>query len=59
MSCIGFLKKVVAGAVTGVAVVTALPIMGTVGTITATGLVVSSVAGAALGAVDAVNGDYE
>lgn len=51
MSCIGLLKKVATGSAAAVAVVTALPVMGAVGTITTTGLVVSSIAGAALGAV--------
>lgn len=59
MSCIGLLKKVATGSAAAVAVVTALPVMGAVGTITTTGLVVSSIAGAALGAVDAINEDDE
>lgn len=43
------------GAGVGVAAVTALPIFGAVGTITATGAVVGSLVGAAAGAFDALH----
>jgi hypothetical protein len=48
------LVKVAAGAAAGVTVVTALPIFGAVGAITAAGLVVGSVLGAAAGVADEV-----
>ena len=54
MSFVRGLVKVAAGAGAGVAVVTALPIFGAVGAITATGLVVGSVLGAAAGVADEV-----
>jgi hypothetical protein len=48
------LAKAAAGAGAGVALVTALPVFGAVGTITAVGLVVGSLVGAAAGALDEV-----
>lgn len=54
MSSVRGLVKVAAGAGAGVAVVTALPIFGAVGAITATGLVVGSLLGAAAGVADEV-----
>ncbi len=54
MGFISGLGKVVAGAAVGVAAVTALPIFGAVGAITATGIVVGSVVGAAAGVADEV-----
>lgn len=57
MSCLDFLEDVTKGAIAGVAVVTALPIMGAVGTITATGVVVGSSVGALLGAIDSVDNE--
>ena len=54
MSLVGFLSSVAKGAVVGVAVVTALPVAGAVGTITTTGAAVSSVGGGAAGAADYV-----
>lgn len=54
MSFVRGLVKVAAGAGAGVAVVTALPVFGAVGTITAAGLVVGSLLGAAAGVVDEV-----
>lgn len=54
MSFVRGLVKVAAGAGAGVAVVTALPIFGAVGAITATGLVVGSLLGAAAGVADEV-----
>lgn len=48
------LMKVAAGAGAGVAVVTALPVFGAVGAITAAGLVVGSLLGAAAGVADEV-----
>ena len=46
------LAKAAAGAGAGVALVTALPVFGAVGTITAAGLMVGSLLGAAAGAAD-------
>ncbi len=46
------LAKAAAGAGAGVALVTALPVFGAVGTITAAGLAIGSLLGAAAGAVD-------
>ncbi|HJR75012.1 MAG TPA: hypothetical protein VJ806_15405 [Luteimonas sp.] len=54
MSFVRGLVKVAAGAGAGVAVVTALPLFGAVGTITAAGLVVGSLLGAAAGVADEV-----
>lgn len=54
MSFVRGLVKAAAGAGAGVAVVTALPIFGAVGAITAAGLVVGSVLGAAAGVADEV-----
>lgn len=48
------LVKLAAGAGAGVAVVTALPVFGAVGAVTAAGLVVGSLLGAAAGAADEV-----
>ncbi|MBY5949289.1 hypothetical protein [Photobacterium rosenbergii] len=59
MGFVNLLKNVAAGAATGVAVITALPVMGAVGTITATGLIVGSTAGAAMGAIDALQEEEE
>jgi len=56
MSLLGFLKKVVIGAPLGVLAITALPVFGAVGMITATGIAVGSVLGAACGVVDEVKG---
>lgn len=53
----GFVKglaKAAAGAVTGVTVVTALPLFGAVGAITAGGLIVGSLLGAVAGVADEV-----
>lgn len=52
MGFVRSLVKVAAGAGAGVAVVTALPVFGAVGTITAAGLVVGSLLGAAAGVAD-------
>jgi len=57
MKFLNILAKVVTGAAAGVAVVTALPVFGAVGAITAVGAAVGSVLGGALGAADAVNKD--
>ena len=54
MSFVRGLVKATAGAGAGVAVITALPIFGAVGAITAVGLVVGSVLGAAAGVADEV-----
>ena len=54
MSFVRGLVKAAAGAGAGVAVVTALPVFGAVGAITAAGLVVGSVLGAAAGVADEV-----
>ena len=55
MTIIGFLGSVTKGATAAVAVVTALPIAGVVGTITATGATVSALAGGTAGAIDYIN----
>ena len=54
MGFISGLMKVAAGAAAGVAAVTALPVFGAVGTITAAGIVVGSVLGGAAGAADEI-----
>jgi hypothetical protein len=51
------LKKVALGAGAGVAVITALPIFGSVGTITAVGMVVGSLFGGACAVVDEFDDD--
>ncbi|MDD2810330.1 hypothetical protein [Rhodoferax sp.] len=56
MSFLGALKKIVIGAPLGVLAVTALPIFGAVGAITATGVAVGAMVGAAAGVVDEMNG---
>jgi hypothetical protein len=55
MSFLGGLTKIVIGAPLGVLAVTALPVFGAVGTITAIGVAVGSVVGAAGGVLDEVN----
>lgn len=57
MSFINGLVKVSAGAGAGVLAVTALPIFGAVGAITATGMVVGSLVGAAAGVADELASD--
>ena len=59
MGFVSGLLKVAAGAVAGVAAITALPIFGAVGTITATGIAVGSVLGGAAGAADEVLSEEE
>ena len=54
MGMVRGLAKVAAGAGAGVAVITALPVFGAVGAITATGLVVGSLIGAAAGLADEI-----
>jgi hypothetical protein len=55
MGFVSGLMKVVTGSVAGVAAVTALPVFGAVGTITAAGMAVGSVLGAAAGVADEIN----
>ncbi len=55
MSFIGALGKVVIAVPLGIAAVTMLPVFGAVGTITATGVAVGSVIGAAAGIADEIN----
>lgn len=55
MRLIKLMKNIAIGATAAVAAVTVLPIAGAVGTITATGIVVASVAGGVAGAIDHVN----
>ena len=55
MSMVRGLIKVAEGAVIGVAALTALPIFGAVGTITATGVAVGSIVGAFAGIIDELN----
>lgn len=59
MSFVNGLLTIAKGAAAGVSVGVALPVFGAVGTITATGIAVTSLAGAALGAADAVNEEDE
>lgn len=54
MSFLGMLGKVVEGAAIGVATVTALPVFGAVGTITAAGVVVGTTIGAAAAIADEI-----
>ena len=54
MSFVNGLIKVAKGAVVGVAAVTALPIFGAVGTITAAGILVGAAVGAVAGVADEV-----
>jgi len=56
MGFVSGLLKVAAGAATGVAAITALPVFGAVGTITAAGMAVGSVVGAVAGVADEVIG---
>lgn len=56
MGFVSGLLKVAAGAAAGVAAVTALPIFGAVGAITATGIVVGSTLGVAAGIADEIKG---
>jgi hypothetical protein len=57
MSFISGLGKVAAGAAAGVLAVTALPFFGAVGAITATGMAVGSLVGAAAGVADELLGE--
>lgn len=56
MGMVKTLEKIAASAATGVAVITALPVFGAVGTITVTGIAVGSLLGAAAGLWDAKRG---
>lgn len=56
MNFIDALRNIGTGAVAGVVVVTALPIFGAAGVITAAGTVVGSAVGAAAGLADSLNG---
>lgn len=53
MGMVKALEKMAASAAVGVAVITALPVFGAVGTITVTGIAVGSLLGAAAGLWDA------
>lgn len=55
MSFIDTLKNIATGAAAGVLVITALPIFGAVGAITATGAAVGSIAGGVAGLVDSLD----
>jgi len=55
MSFLNALQKIVIGVPLGVLVVTALPVFGAVGTITAAGVAVGSALGAAAGVIDEIN----
>lgn len=57
MNFVETLVKTAAGAVAGVAVVTALPVFGAVGTITALGAAVGSTVGAIAGLADSLSDD--
>jgi hypothetical protein len=54
MGLVDMLKEAAAGVAVGLTVVTALPIFGAVGTVTAAGAAVGATIGAAAGAYDAV-----
>lgn len=54
MSLVNGLVKVAKGATVGVAAVTALPIFGAVGTITAAGITVGALVGAVAGVLDEI-----
>ncbi len=54
MEFVNSLAKIATGAAAGVAVITALPIFGAVGTITATGAVVGALIGSGAGLADAL-----
>lgn len=55
MNFIDTMKNITTGAAAGVLVVTALPIFGAAGAITATGITVGSVAGGLAGLVDSID----
>lgn len=55
MSFIATLENIAAGAVAGVVLVTALPIFGVAGTVTAAGSAVGSVVGGVFGILDSLN----
>lgn len=57
MTFISGLLRVAAGAAAGVAAVTALPIFGVAGTITAAGVAVGSLVGGIAGAADEINSE--
>ncbi len=52
MKLVGLLKNITLGASAGVALLTVLPIFGAVGTLTAAGQIVGSLAGGAVGLFD-------
>ncbi|MBE9610818.1 hypothetical protein [Chitinilyticum piscinae] len=54
MTFVSILKQATLGAAGGVALITALPIFGAVGAITATGAAVGATMGAVLGVCDAI-----
>lgn len=57
MSYLKMMQNAAKGAVAGVVLLTALPVFGVVGTLTATGLLVGAVGGAVLGGLEgATNG---
>lgn len=55
MTFLGVLKRIVIGAPLGVLAVTALPVFGAVGSITAVGVAVGSAVGAVAGIADEIN----
>lgn len=55
MTFLGVLKNVAIGAPMGVLALTALPVFGAVGAITATGVIVGSLVGAAAGVADEIS----
>ena len=57
MTFLGALKNIAIGAPLGVVAITMLPVFGTVGVITATGVAVGSVMGAVAGVMDEVLDD--
>ncbi|MDF5637558.1 hypothetical protein P3733_25675 [Vibrio parahaemolyticus] len=59
MSFVNALVTVAKGAAAGVALGVSLPVFGAVGTITVTGATITSIAGAVLGAADALDEEDE
>lgn len=57
MSLVDIIVKATVGAVSGVALITALPLFGAVGTITTAGAIVGAAGGAIAGSVDAIKED--
>ena len=59
MKIVDLLKNVALGATAGVAVLTVLPVFGAVGTLTAAGQIVGSLAGGAAGLLDTLRKGHQ